>query len=74
MGSGYCTEALDRVLRYIKDNKTEEVKRIKGTNDLENVPSGKVFQKSGFKFKGVVHQYSEAMKKCVDMNVWEHII
>lgn len=74
MGRGYCTEALKRILRYIKDNKGKELKSVKGTNDLDNAASGKVFQKSGFEFKGVVHQYSESMKKCVDMNVWEYII
>ena len=60
----YCTEALKRIVQYMKEINSKRIREIRGTNDVDNPTSGKVFQNAGFTFYGIEYLYSESLKKC----------
>lgn len=68
----YCTEALKRIVQYMKEINSKRIREIRGTNDVNNPASGKVFQNAGFTFYGIEYRYSESLKKNVDMSVWNY--
>ncbi len=65
----YCTEALKRIVQYMKEINSKRIREIRGTNDVNNPALGKVFQNAGFTFYGIEYLYSESLKKNVDMSV-----
>lgn len=53
-GNGYITEALIGMFKYIKRNNI--AKRIECKHDTENVKSGKVMERAGMTFEGVLRK------------------
>lgn len=51
---GYMTEALDAVIAYLFD--ATAVNRIEATHDIANPGSGKVMEKAGMTFEGILRQ------------------
>lgn len=54
-GKGYINEANDIVIKYLFDE--IGINRIQAKHHLNNVNSGKVLEKSGFKFEGILRDY-----------------
>ncbi len=53
-GKGYVPEALRELMNFF--NKEVGYKRIEGTHCIENPKSGRVFEKCGFEFEGILRK------------------
>ncbi len=53
-GSGYMTECIKELLRYIKKNNL--AKRIEGRHDTQNIKSGEVMKRCGMTFEGIARK------------------
>jgi len=55
-GNGYMTEAVVGLFKYIKSHKI--AMRIEAKHDVANVASGRVMQKAGMNFEGIMRKYT----------------
>ena len=64
-GKGYATESSKYLLEYAL--KKSDSPKIKSGYFIDNLPSGNVLKKLGFKELGIEKRYSDSMKKEMDM-------
>ena len=67
-GKGYATEAVRQVILFTFEN--WELNRIGGTCMSENVASGRVLEKVGMTFEGILRKHSYARDKFHDLVVY----
>ena len=65
---GYMTEALDAVIAYLFD--ATAVNRIEATHDIANPGSGKVMEKAGMTFEGILRQAARNNQGVVDIAIY----
>lgn len=65
---GYMTEALDAVIAYSFD--ATAVNRIEATHDIANPGSGKVMEKAGMTFEGILRQAARNNQGIVDIAIY----
>lgn len=70
-GEGYMTEALDAVINYLFSHTT--VNRIEASHDIENPGSGKVMQKNGMTFEGILRQAGRNNRGIVDIALYSRL-
>lgn len=67
-GHGYMTEALTAVINYLF---AEGYNRVWATQDIDNPASGRVLEKAGMKFEGVVRDGGiDGLGRLSDVNQW----
>ncbi len=69
--SGITTEALKAVIKYLVDE--VGVSRIEGRHSIENPSSGKVMEKAGLKFEGVLRKKDYSNYGVTDLGVYSFI-
>ena len=65
---GYMTEALEAVIAYLFD--ATAVNRIEATHDIANPGSGKVMEKAGMTFEGILRQAARNNQGVVDIAIY----
>lgn len=70
-GKGYMTEALDAVLNYLFEY--TDVNRIVASHDIDNPASGKVMQKSGMTFEGILRKGGRNNRGIIDIALYSRL-